>query len=239
MKAMLFAAGLGTRLGALTKICPKALVPVGGQTMLDLVVARLKAGGVTELMINLHYRGEMIREYVAKRKAFGLQVEFSEEAEILGTGGGLKKVEKFFSQESEFLVHNCDVYSDIDLPAMLAAHRADTCLGTLAVIDRKENSYFLFDSANSLIGWEMADKSKRDLARDDPKAQRRSFTGIQILSPGIFEYMRSEPAHFAITKTYVGAARAGKQLKAFSADKNFWIDVGTPEDLEVLRQRLG
>ena len=110
MKGMILAAGLGTRLGALTKDRPKALMPIDTQrTILDVVVERLRSAGVTELIINLHYRGELIRKHVQEKGAYGIKVQFSEEPEILGTGGGIRNVESFFKGANYFLVHNCDV----------------------------------------------------------------------------------------------------------------------------------
>ncbi|MBN8550588.1 MAG: nucleotidyltransferase family protein [Deltaproteobacteria bacterium] len=238
MKAMIMAAGLGSRLGALTKNLPKALIPVGSGTMLDLVVEKLKAAGVDELIINLHYRGQQIRDHVAQKKSYGLRVEFSEEPEILGTGGGLRKVEHFFRSEKEFFVHNCDVYSDLDLREVVAAQRASSAIGTLVVLTRVQSSYLVFDSNLSLIGWEMANGSARDFAREEVQAKSYCYTGIRMYTPEIFEYMRHEPAHFSVIPTYINAVRAGKLIKAFPIDTHYWIDMGTPDNLKELEAKL-
>lgn len=232
------AAGLGTRLGSLTRDLPKALVAVAGRPILDHVVEKLKAAGVSDLIINLHYRGQMIRDHVATRKSYGMRVEFSEEPTILGTGGGLKNVEAFFRAERDFFVHNCDVYSDIDLKSFLAAQRASKAIGTLAVLTRKQSSYLVFDRDLSLIGWEMADGSSKDFAHVDSNAKSYCYTGIRAFTPEIFDYMRDESDNFPIVRTYVKAARAGKIIKAFPIEDNFWIDMGTPEKLKELDAKL-
>ncbi len=239
MKGMILAAGLGARLGALTKDKPKALVEVDSRrTMLDVVVDRLKGCGVTQLIINLHYKGELIREYVLKQRNFGIDVLFSEEPNILGTGGGIRNVEAFFRDCPKFIVHNCDVYSDVDLDAMLRKHSESRAAATLAVLQQKQESYLLFDSDNRLVGWEMADGGKRNLARNVSNAQRLCYTGIQVLSPEIFEYMRDEAPNFPIVSTYVKVARAGRLVQGFPLQANYWLDVGTVERLQELRQRL-
>ena len=239
MKGMILAAGLGTRLGALTKDRPKALMPIDTQrTILDVVVERLRSAGVTELIINLHYRGELIRKHVQEKGAYGIKVQFSEEPEILGTGGGIRNVESFFKGANYFLVHNCDVYSEISLPAMLEAHQRTGAVATLGVLSLKQDSYLLFDRGFQLTGWEMADGKKRDLARDVPDSQRLCYTGIQILSTEIFEYMRDEPRTFSIVSTFVKAARAGKLVQGFPLENTYWIDVGTVDKLEELRARI-
>lgn len=235
---MIMAAGLGTRLGAITRATPKALVQVAGRPMLDHIVDKLKAAGVDELIINLHYRGQMIRDHVAARKSYGVRVEFSEEPEILGTGGGLKNVQTFFGASSEFFVHNCDVYSDVDLEALRLARRASNAVGALVVLTRKQSSYLVFDSASELIGWEMADGSSRDFAREDASKKSYCYTGIRVFTPEIFDYMRDDQGNFPIVRTYVRAARAGKVIKAFPIEDKFWIDMGTPEKLSELENKL-
>lgn len=236
---MILAAGLGTRLGAITRTTPKALVDIAGEPMLGRIIQKMQAAGVDELIINLHYRGDMIREYLNAKANFGMRVEFSEEPKILGTGGGIKNVQNFFSDAEPFLVHNCDVYSDMDLRALVAAHRHSGAVGTLAVVERVQQSYLVFGKSQRLIGWEMADGSKSDFASSEPDAWRYCFTGIQVLSPSIFTYMQDEPEEFSIVSTYVKAARAGQVIRPHLIGAADWVDIGTPEKLEELRTRLG
>ena len=235
---MILAAGLGTRLGAITRDLPKALVPVAGRAMLDHVVDKLKTAGVDQLMINLHFRGQMIRDHVAAQKSYGITVEFSEEPQILGTGGGLKNAEKFFAAESAFFVHNCDVYSDVDFPKLLAVHRASRAIGTIVVLKGKQSSYLVFDGDKKLIGWEMADGSSKDFAREDGGAKQYCYTGIRVFSPKIFDYMRADTGSFPIVRTYVKAARDGQIIRAYPIENNFWIDMGTPDKLKELERKL-
>lgn len=237
MKGMILAAGLGTRLGDLTRDRPKALVSIDAKrSMLDWVIDRMQACGVQEFIINLHYRGDLIREHLRTRT--GIHITYSEEQVILGTGGAIRNVEKFFQGESEFIVHNCDVYAEFDLKALIAAHRTTKASATLAVRDAKQDSYLVFDDSGLLIGWEMADGSKRDMVIPGTRGKLFCYTGIQVLSPSIFEAMRDEPPVFPITNTFVKAARAGQRVQAFDTGNSYWIDVGSPEKLEELRRRV-
>lgn len=238
MKAMVLAAGLGTRLGSITKDCPKALVPVGAETMLSLVLKRIRALGVDEVIINLHYLPGRIRNYLEAAENFGLSITYSEEPEILGTGGGIRNVENYFSGEEFFLVHNCDVYSDVDIGALVAAHRQKGAIATLATTVSEQESYLLFTPAGELVGWESADRTKRDLVKVSLQEERSCFTGISVLGSAIFEHMRDEPPSFPIVRTYVRAAKAGKLVQSYPIGNSFWIDVGTPQKLEELRRRV-
>jgi NDP-sugar pyrophosphorylase family protein len=157
---MVLAAGLGTRLRPLTDDRPKALVEVGGRTMLELTLAKLKRAGVREAIVNTHHYAEMIEEYLRANDGFGMRIEVSREDTLLATGGGLKKAAWFFleghaeggGQDEPFLVHNVDVLSTIDLSAMVRAHRESKALATLAVMERETSRYLLFDGEGRLAG---------------------------------------------------------------------------------------
>ena len=157
MKAMVLAAGLGTRLRPLTNDRPKALVEVAGRTLLEIVLTRLKAFGVNEVIVNVHHFADMVVEYLAARQNFGMRIEISREEELLDTGGGLKKAAWFFQEGSSgndepFLLHNVDVISTIDLSRMVESHRSSRALATLAVQDRETSRYLLFNDAGELCG---------------------------------------------------------------------------------------
>jgi MurNAc alpha-1-phosphate uridylyltransferase len=237
MKAMILAAGLGSRLGQITADKPKALVEVAGKPMLEWIIARLKLAGVTSLILNLHYKGDAIRAFIKEKADFGLDVSFSEEPIILGTGGGLKQVEAFFKHEAAFLVHNCDVYSEIDLIQLVKKHSESKAVATLATLERTESSYLLFDEKENLSGWETHDKKNQRRVRQ-VQERRRCFTGIQVLSPEIFSFMPGAGINFPIIDAYLAAAAANKIVKSYAADSSFWIDMGTPERLITLEQRL-
>lgn len=153
MKAMILAAGLGTRLLPLTDERPKALVMVAGRTLLEIVLARLRAFGVREVIVNAHHYAEMIIEYLKANDHFGMRIEVSREEELLDTGGGLKKAAYFFSDSLEpFILHNVDVISTIDLGRMMRFHTEENALATLAVQERESSRLLLFDEPGLLCG---------------------------------------------------------------------------------------
>src|ERR1700674_1568605 len=149
MKAMILAAGLGTRLRPLTTGRPKALVEIAGRTLLEITLSRLRAFGIREVIINVHHVADMILEYLKTNDNFGMRIEVSREEDLLDTGGGLKKAAYFFLEDSSrfepFILHNVDVISTIDLQRMAQFHTEHQALATLAVQDRKTSRYLLFD----------------------------------------------------------------------------------------------
>jgi len=177
MKAMVLAAGLGTRLRPLTNDRPKALVTVGGRTMLEITLAQLRHFGVTEVIVNTHHFGEMIREYLQANRNFGMRIEVSSEEDLLDTGGGLKKAAWFFLEgegavaQSPFILHNVDVISTIDLARMMQFHTEQHALATLAVQDRETKRYLLFDQNSMLCGRRAGHDGEPEMARSTPAVQ--------------------------------------------------------------------
>ncbi|MDD7716929.1 MAG: nucleotidyltransferase family protein, partial [Bacteroidales bacterium] len=154
MKAMVFAAGLGTRLRPLTNDRPKALVEVGGKTMLERVITHLADCGVTDITVNIHHFGEKIIEFLEEKKNFGLDIHISDERDLLlDTGGGLMKARKYLDGDEPFIVHNADILTDLDLKAMYDFHVEHDALSTILVKDRQTQRYFLFDHDHRLKGW--------------------------------------------------------------------------------------
>lgn len=236
MKAFLLCAGLGTRLGALGKTMPKCLLEVGGKTLLERIIERLKAAAVDEITLNLHHLPDIVRAFVEKRKNFGLKVNFSFEPEILGTGGGLKHASKFFSGSEPFFMHNGDVLSDVPLDKLLAEHKRSKATATLAMLQRDDSRHLLFDGSGALVGWENVDEGKLRTASSAQVSSKMAFTGIQVLSPDIFKAMSSQSGFFSIIDTYLLCAKAGMRVQAFDATGQNWIDVGTPQRLEEARR---
>src|SRR2546425_6289247 len=157
MKAMILAAGLGTRLRPLTDNRPKALVEIAGRTLLEITLSHLRAFGIREVIINVHHFADMILEYLKTNDNFGMHIEVSREEALLDTGGGLKKAAYFFLEDSKpfdkpFIVHNVDVISTIDLRRMVQFHTEHQALTTLAVQDRETSRYLLFDEQLQLCG---------------------------------------------------------------------------------------
>jgi NDP-sugar pyrophosphorylase family protein len=235
VKAMILAAGLGTRLRPLTDDRPKALVDVGGSTMLEITLSRLRAFGIRDVIINVHYFADMIVEYLKKNHNFGVHIEVSREEVLLDTGGGLKKAAGFFLEdprdfETPFIVHNVDVISTIDFRRMAQFHTENQALATLAVQDRETSRYLLFDERHQLCGRRAGRDQKDELVRPSQTAQALAFSGIHIISPRFFELML-EDGVFSIITTYLRLAAEGKKILAFRADDYYWRDMGRPEDV--------
>ncbi len=192
MKAMILAAGFGTRLRPLTDDRPKALVKVAGRTMLEITLSRLRACGVREVIINVHHFAGMIIDYLEANDNFGLRIEVSREELLLDTGGGLKQAAWFFLEDSNrleepFILHNVDVISTIDLQRMVQFHADQQALATLAVQDRETSRYLLFDEQLQLCGRRSGPNEKPEIVRSSPQLQAQAFSGIHVISPRLLD----------------------------------------------------
>jgi len=235
MRAMILAAGLGTRLRPLTNDRPKALVTIAGRTLLEITLSRLRSFGVREVIVNTHHYAEMMDDYLKAHDNFGMRIEVSREDELLDTGGGLKKAAWFFLQEGAnshepFILHNVDVISTIDLARMLRVHKEKDALATLAVQERESSRYLLFDQNSQLCGRQAGRAAQPELARSAPEAHALAFSGIHILSSRILAKMAEEGA-FSIITTYLRLAAKGEKIIGFRADEYYWRDLGRPESI--------
>jgi mannose-1-phosphate guanylyltransferase len=249
MKAMILAAGLGTRLRPLTDNRPKALVELYGRTLLEITLTHLRTFGVTEVIINVHHFADMVIDYLKSNKNFGMRIEVSREEVLLDTGGGLKKAAWFFLEDSThldepFLLHNVDVVSNIDLRLMLQFHIENRALATLAVQDRETSRYLLFDDHNELRGRRIESHSSLATRLSPlPEApapsplQALAFSGIHIISPRLLP-MLTEEGIFSIIRSYLRLAAQGEKVLAFRADQYYWRDLGRPADLAQAAQDL-
>ena len=242
MKAMILAAGLGTRLRPLTDDRPKALVTVAGRTLLQIALCRLRSFGVTEVIVNTHHYAEMIVEYLKANGNFGMRIEVSREDVLLDTGGGLKKAAPFFldadnNLDEPFILHNADVLSSIDLGRMMRFHTEHAALATLAVQERETSRYLLFDRQGLLCGRRAGREGNPELVRSAPDVQALAFSGIHIISPRLFARLEEEGA-FSIITAYLRLAAQGGQVVAFSADDCYWRDLGRPESILQAAQDL-
>lgn len=238
MKAMILAAGRGSRLGTLTDETPKCLMEAGGKTLLEMVIERLKRAGVAEIVINLHYLGDKVEAYLREHKFFGAKMELSWEETLLDTGGGLYKVRDFFKNEELFLVHNCDIFTELDLSTVVAAHRAQPAVATLPVMQRSTSRYLVFDGHSQLIGWRNTKTDKSRIVKESVEEVLLAFSGMHVMSPRIFSFMEGEAPSFSIMDTYMKVAASDERVLGFRIDESFWIDIGTPASLEKLRKRL-
>jgi NDP-sugar pyrophosphorylase family protein len=230
MKAMVLAAGLGTRLRPLTNDRPKALVEVAGRTLLEITLARLKSFGVEDVIVNTHHFADLMEQYLAVHGNFGMRITISREDVLLDTGGGLKKAAWFFADSEEpFFLHNVDVLSNVDLAAMARFHAGQNALATLAVQARKTSRPLLFDERGELCG-RVLKGGEREMARAVERDEALAFAGIHVISPRIFNLL-NEDGVFSIIPAYLQLAAAGEKIAAFRADGAYWRDMGKPESI--------
>ena len=231
MKALLLAAGLGTRLRPLTDDRPKALVEAGGKTLLERNILYLKSQGVTETVINVHHFGGQIIDFV-RQHDFGMSIRISDEREqLLDTGGGLRKAAVFFQGEENFLVYNVDVFCDMNLQQMAETHHRQGNLVTMAVRHRPTQRHLIFDADGRLL--RRADEGTKVLSQGE---QLAAFSGIHILSTRIFPLLPEE-ACFPIMPAYLKLT-SGHPIRAYFHDESFWMDMGRPEAIRAYEQRL-
>jgi NDP-sugar pyrophosphorylase family protein len=246
MKAMIFAAGLGTRLRPLTNDRPKALVEIDGRTLLEITLARLREFGIREVVINAHYFADKIVAYLKQHDDFGMRIAVSHEDVLLDTGGGLKQAAHFFlagaddaekPDEEPIVVHNVDVLSTIDLGRMAEVHIANKALATLAVQERKTSRYLLFDERMELCGRRIGDDATAEPVRPSRQVKPLAFSGVHVISPRLFAKLTEEGV-FSIVTSYLRLAGEGETIYGFRADQYYWRDVGRPEDLERAAREL-
>lgn len=235
MKAMVLAAGLGTRLRPLTNDRPKALVEIGGRTLLEIALTRLRSVGVDQVIVNVHHFPEMILEALRANQNFGLRVEISREAELLDTGGGLKQASWFFlddpgNSEEPFFLHNVDIISTIDLPLMLRTHCDTSALATLAAQRRDSSRLLAFDDSSQLCGRRRGRHEPFEMVRAAAHTQSLAFCGVHVLSPRFLRLLVEEGA-FSIIDSYLRLAGQGESIRAFPADEYYWRDLGKPEQI--------
>jgi NDP-sugar pyrophosphorylase family protein len=242
MKAMILAAGLGTRLHPLTNDRPKALVTVAGRTMLEIALTRLRSAGVTEVIVNAHHFSDQIEQFIKGRGASGVRVEVSREETLLDTGGGIKHAAWFFLEDGRdhdapFIVHNVDVISTIDLTRMIRTHTESNALATLAVAARESSRQLIFDQDGLLCGRRPGRDAQPEFTRTAQQTQELAFSGIHVISPRIFVLMPETDA-FSIIDVYLRLAAAGEKIAAFRADEYYWRDLGKAESIAAAEQEI-
>lgn len=238
MDALLFAAGLGTRLRPLTDRIPKALVEVGGVSMLERVATRLIDAGVDRIVVNTHPFPDAVRSLIRARDGFGVEVHVSHEPDLpLETGGGLRNAMPLLRLTEPFFLHNADILTTLDLRAMYAAHRAaaaDGAIATLAVNDRETSRYFLFDDLG-LCGHEDRRHDRRALARETVGAVvPRAFCGVHVVEPTLPSMLHEDGA-FGMVHVYLRLAREGLRIVPWPIGDAVWLDIGSPAQLERAR----
>ena len=240
MKALILAAGLGTRLKPLTDTMPKALVPVGGEPLLSRVMHKLTAAGYDDIVINVHHFADMIRDYVAAQDNFGVKVSFSDETDLLReTGGGIRHAAPLLAGDAPFLVYNVDILSNLDLDWFRAQYLAGD-VATILVSDRPTQRYLLFDEDGLLVGWTnlATGEVRSPYPGIDPDACKRlAFAGIHYISPAIFPLMQDCPERFSIIDFYLSVCRT-HAVRAAVMPGLVLHDVGKISELSQLAEFL-
>jgi len=231
MKAMILAAGLGTRLKPFTDKHPKALAIVNGKTILQRNIEYLASYGIKEVIVNVHHFANQITDLIETNDGFGSAITFSDETnEVLETGGGIKKAAWFFENDDEpFVVMNVDILTDMNLEQMILQHKKNNPLATLAVTSRVTSRYFLFDDLNHLCGWTNQKTGERKISRESKNYILKAFSGIHIISPKIFALVKME-GKFSMVDVYLELAKT-HDITAFDHSDSKFIDVGKPESI--------
>ncbi|MDR0828685.1 MAG: NTP transferase domain-containing protein [Prevotellaceae bacterium] len=231
--ALIFAAGLGTRLKPLTDTTPKALVKIGGKTLLQIAIEKIQLAGFERIVINAHHFAEQIFDFVQKND-FDAEIIVSHEKEmLLDTGGGILFAQKYLESNEPFLVHNVDIISNVDLKKFYNAHKPEN-LATLLVSSRNTSRYLLFDSENCLAGWQNINTGEIKTPFQNieiEKYNRLAFNGIHVISSRIFELMKNEKMPFSITDFYISICNKEKIIGCQQPDLEV-IDVGTVEKID-------
>jgi NDP-sugar pyrophosphorylase family protein len=231
LKAMILAAGLGTRLKPFTNEHPKALAIVNGKTILQRNIEYLASFGIKEIIINVHHFPDQIIQLIKTNRGFGSDITFSDESdEVLETGGGIKKAAWFFEKDNNpFVVMNVDILTDLNLHEMMDQHIRTKPLATLAVTNRVTSRYFIFNDAGELCGWKNNATGEEKISRNSELGIEKAFSGIQILSPQIFSFLQNS-GRFSIVDTYLELAKTHTILE-YDHTGTRLIDVGKPESI--------
>lgn len=235
MKAMIFAAGLGTRLKPLTDDRPKAMVEVNGKPLIQHIIEKLTANGFDEIIVNVHHFAEQIIDFLLENNNFGIRIEISDErGMLLETGGGIKKAAHFFDDGKPFLVHNVDIFSNADLRELYNHHIESGSAATLLVSNRKSSRNLLFNDDMRLCGWQnktTGETKPKDENIDASKFKHLAFSGIHIFSPSLFAEMEKWDGKFSIIDFYLSAMKSNKII-GYEHDDLKLIDVGKIENLK-------
>lgn len=237
MKAMIFAAGLGTRLKPITDRIPKALLPIGGKTLLQWQLEKLQAAGITDVVINIHHFAEQIIDYCATHTPAGMHIAFSDERDmLLETGGGLRKAATLLAGDEPVLVLNVDVLSNIDIRSLVAAHQPDS-LATIVVSERQTQRYFLFNDRMLLRGWKnfATGAIRPEQLTDADQLRPLAFSGMHIVSPRIFRLMHDYPEKFSIVDFYINTC-TDEAIRAYIPDNYRMMDIGKIDHLQEAEQ---
>jgi N-acetyl-alpha-D-muramate 1-phosphate uridylyltransferase len=236
---MIFAAGLGTRLGAIGQNTPKALIEVGGITMIERTVRRAADAGATRIVVNVHHQAERIERFLDEHD-LGVEILVSREPDRpLETGGGLWHARALFRRDVPILIHNVDVITDADLGTMASAHARSGALATLAVNERASSRSLLFDERGLFGREDRRQGTKRIESRPSRGAiSSYAFAGIHVVAPGLLDRI-TERGVFSIVDVYLRLAAEGETITPWPLEGGQWLEIGNAERLEAARAALG
>ena len=233
MKAMILAAGLGTRLKPWTDHHPKALALVNGKSLLQRNVEYLQQFGIKEVLVNVHHFADQIIEAIKLNKGWGSDITISDETnEVLETGGGLKKAAWYFLEEESFVVMNADILTNLKLDAMIAAHQENQSLATLAISDRNTSRYFLFDQSNHLKGWRnvnTGEEKPANISVQIPGLKQMAFSGIHVIQSSLLPLIERE-GKFSMVDIYLDLCNE-QRISGYDHTGAILLDVGKPENI--------
>lgn len=237
MKALIFAAGLGTRLKEHTSNKPKALVLVAGKPLLQHAIEKLIMHQITNITINVYHFADQIISFLDNHPFPGTQIHLSDERdELLDTGGGLKKAAYFLKGDEPILIYNVDVISNLDLTSLEHYHLASGSLATLVVKQRETSRYLMFDEQMQLAGWKNFSNGEIKISRQElfPSSLPYAFSGIQVVQPEIFNLI-SEEGKFPIMDLYLRLAKTQK-IHGYVDNSSIWMDLGKPDQLLIAEE---
>ena len=229
MKAMIFAAGLGTRLGGIATKIPKALVEINGKSALQLTVENIVSFGFSDIIINIHHHAGKMKDEIERLKVLGYRLSVSDETDLLlETGGGLYKARWFFD-DKPFLLYNVDIITDMDIGALYRFHLKSNGIATLAVRDAPDERVFLTDIDGLVKGWRNKKTGEEVITGNIKNLNEKAFSGIHIVEPEIFRFMNE--GVYSMTSLYVKLA-GHQKISTFNHNKGYFFDIGTPFDIE-------
>ena len=235
MKAMLLAAGLGTRLKPFTEEHPKALAVVNGKSLLQRNIEYLASFGITDVIVNVHHFPDQITDAILSNNGYGSRITISDERDqVLETGGGLLKARSFFDGSSPFVLMNVDILTDLDIGRMVDQHKASKALATLAVSNRQTTRYFLFNEEGHLCGWKNTKTGEQKIRKEASKYFEKAFSGIHVIAPEIFALIRQR-GKFSMVDVYLDLCKINT-IMGFDHSTSKFIDVGKPESLAIANE---
>ena len=230
MKAFILAAGLGTRLQQYTLERPKALVELGGITLLERAIRKVSELEVSEIIVNVHHFGDKIVDFLRQKQNFGLPVSISDESDYLrDTGGAILKAQNLLNSGEPFLLYNVDVLSSLNLADLLDYHHKMNGIATLAVRSRETDRYLVFNPEMRLSGWRNIKTGEEKLSSEENNLKNYAFSGIQIIEPRIFPLI-TETGSFSIIQMYLRLAR-DHEIYGYQDKSDLWMDLGKPDQL--------